>query len=428
MYNRTLTIDPSRPGKRLQELDVGQNSSFLLSVRGVPADASGIRFTYIPDDSDPVEFSGEKIANGTWTVGIRSGFFALPGMFHYEISVDVGGSPFWSGSGIIEVVECNQGASPADVGPTGPAGATGPTGPIGPTGFGVTGPTGKTGPTGIGATGPTGSPGGIGPTGPTGEPGEGIMGPIGPTGPAGRDGTVSFDELTPEQLAQLRGPTGAPGAPFKIHRTYASIEEMEDGFATDGVPYGGFVIIATESVEDPDDAKVYIKDSYEYRFIVDLSGRQGGVGIQGPTGSVGPTGAPGSSATIEIAGAQYTSRGGAAVVNLGTPEHPQLYFYLPAGDTGPIGPTGPTGAIGPTGTIGPTGIAGENSVYVGPTAPTNPGISVWIDPDGSGDDVMKAIVRAVIAEVVSGLPDIPSGSDTGAIVTAHNRLLAALRG
>ena len=60
-----------------------------------------------------------------------------------------------------------------------------------------------------GPRGYTGAPGTPGQAGPQGEPGP--QGPIGPQGPAGKDGTVSFDELTPEQIDMLKGPKGDTG-------------------------------------------------------------------------------------------------------------------------------------------------------------------------------------------------------------------------
>lgn len=62
----------------------------------------------------------------------------------------------------------------------------------------MTGPQGQRG-----YTGATGAQGPIGPQGP--------QGPIGPQGPAGKDGTVSFDEFTPEQIDMLKGPKGDTG-------------------------------------------------------------------------------------------------------------------------------------------------------------------------------------------------------------------------
>ena len=60
-----------------------------------------------------------------------------------------------------------------------------------------------------GPRGYTGATGAQGPQGPAGE--RGPKGDKGDTGPAGQDGTVSFDELTPEQINMLKGPKGDKG-------------------------------------------------------------------------------------------------------------------------------------------------------------------------------------------------------------------------
>ena len=163
------------------------------------------------------------------------------------------------------------------VGPTGPTGATGPQG--------IQGPVGPTG-----ATGSRGATGAVGPTGPQGPQGTaGSAGAKGPTGPV--------------------GPTGAKGATgdgFSIYKSYSSIASMNADAAN--VPTGKFVIITTGNKSDPDNGKLYIKNSSGgFTFQTYMNGAQG---IQGP---VGPTGASGSAG--------------------------------PKGATGPVGPTGPQGAI-----------------------------------------------------------------------------------
>ncbi len=71
------------------------------------------------------------------------------------------------------------------------------------------------------------------------------------------------------------------GMPFMVARIYNSINEMNAGFASDGVPTGAFVIINTGDVEDENNAKLYIKGAGGYVFATDLSGA---TGIQGPRG------------------------------------------------------------------------------------------------------------------------------------------------
>ena len=94
------------------------------------------------------------------------------------------------------------------VGAQGPKGEKGDTGAQGPRGekgdTGERGPQGETGTTG--PQGPKGETGAIGPQGPRGE-----TGATGPQGPKGKDGEVTFESLTDEQKASLRGEPGAKG-------------------------------------------------------------------------------------------------------------------------------------------------------------------------------------------------------------------------
>ena len=61
-----------------------------------------------------------------------------------------------------------------------------------------------------GSAGPQGPQGEVGPAGPQGEIGP--QGPVGPEGPKGADGTMTFEDLTPEQKASLKGDKGDTGA------------------------------------------------------------------------------------------------------------------------------------------------------------------------------------------------------------------------
>lgn len=70
----------------------------------------------------------------------------------------------------------------------------------------------------------------------------------------------------------------AIGDAFTYKKEYPSIEAMEADWGTAGVKLGEYVLINTNDVEDPDDAKVYLKTQNGWKFIVDLSGMQG---IQG---------------------------------------------------------------------------------------------------------------------------------------------------
>lgn len=114
----------------------------------------------------------------------------------------------------------------------------------------------------------------------------------------------------------------ATGDAFNIKKTYASISAMNADFSGTDTSEGNFVMVVS-TVEDPDNAKVYVKGASAWSFVVDMSGA---TGIQGPKGDKGET-----------------------------------------GNQGPVGPQGPQGIQGVQGIQGPAGADGadgENGVVV----------------------------------------------------------------
>ena len=108
----------------------------------------------------------------------------------------------------------------------------------------------------------------------------------------------------------IKGDKGDKGDAFSIAKIYASVAEMNEGFATDDVPQGGFVLINTGNVEDADNAKLYVKDESAYVYLTDLSGSAGIQGPPGEDGADGATGATGTSMRMKGAWAattQYTN-------------------------------------------------------------------------------------------------------------------------
>lgn len=79
----------------------------------------------------------------------------------------------------------------------------------------------------------------------------------------------------------VQGPKGDKGDAFRVSKVYASVAEMNAGYATDGVEEGGFVVIDTGNVEDEDNAKLYFKGTSAYTYLTDLSGAQGMKGEEG---------------------------------------------------------------------------------------------------------------------------------------------------
>ena len=214
----------------------------------------------------------------------------------------------------------------------GPRGEKGEVGPQGPAG--IQGPEGQRGPQGErGPAGPQGIPGLTGPEGQKGDKGE--------TGPIGR--AFTYSDFTPEQLKGLTGPKGERGEKgdrgegFDIFKTYPSLTAMDND--VDNIPLNKLVMISS-SVNDEDNAKVYIKEATGLKFFIDLSGAQG---IQGPKGPAGPQGKP--FLYSDFTAAQLNSLKG------------------PKGDTGLTGPQGPRGEQGVRGETGPQGPIGRAFVY-----------------------------------------------------------------
>lgn len=144
--------------------------------------------------------------------------------------------------------------------------------------------------------------------------------------------------------AGAQGPQGPAGEAFKIAKTFVSVNAMNEGFATDGVKTGQFVMIDTGNVEDADNAKLYVKGTSSYTYITDLSGAtgmtgpQGPQGLQGAAGPAGPAGAKGEQGIQGPAGEKGEK-----------------------GETGPQGPQGLKGEKGDIGPMGPQGPAGSDA-------------------------------------------------------------------
>ncbi len=87
-------------------------------------------------------------------------------------------------------------------------------------------------------------------------------------------------ELVSSESMDLKGERGHP---FRVEKTYPSVDEMNADFETSGLELGAIVAIVS-TVEDPDNAKLYAKGAESWEFIVDMSGA---TGIQGPQGIQG---------------------------------------------------------------------------------------------------------------------------------------------
>jgi len=114
----------------------------------------------------------------------------------------------------------------------------------------------------------------------------------------------------------------ATGDAWHVTKTYASVSAMNADYSGSDTSIGDFVMIVS-NVEDPDNAKVYVKGSSAWVFVVDMSGA---TGIQGP---VGPT----PNLTIgTVTDVPYST--GASATLTGTAANPVLNLQIPHGPSG----------------------------------------------------------------------------------------------
>lgn len=208
----------------------------------------------------------------------------------------------------------------------------------------------------------------------------------GPEGPAGADGTVSFDELTPEQRESLRGPQGIQGAQgpqgekgdpgvdgrsFVIQDVYPTLAALRTAFP-EGNDY------AYQVTAENNEIFIWSELTNDWESLGALQGPpgpQGIQGIQGIQGEPGPTG--------------------------------------PKGDTGDTGPAGPKGDKGDKGDTGEPGEDGTDGV--------SPAISITDITGGHRLTITDAAhPQGVSMDIMDGPvgpagPGLPAGGAAGQI-------------
>lgn len=223
-----------------------------------------------------------------------------------------------------------------------------PKGSKGDTGAqGLQGVAGQDGAQGI--QGPKGDKGDTGATGPQGEQGiQGEAGPIGPQGPAGATGATG-----PQGI---QGPKGNPGASFAISKIYATVADMNDGYATDGLAEGKLVAISSDT-GGTEAGYIYIKGETAYEFFYNLGDTTGIEGPQGPQGEQGPKGEQGEQGIQGIQG-PAGPQGLQGIQGIPGPQGPK-------GDKGDKGDQGIQGVPGIQGVQGQTGEKGADATING---------------------------------------------------------------
>ena len=183
-------------------------------------------------------------------------------------------------------------------------------------------------------------------------------------GPPGQDGSIVFEELTPEQMEMLRGPKGDPFL------------------------YSDFTAEQLEALRGPQGLQ----------GETGPQGEQGPQGIQGPTGATGATGATGPTGPQGKQGEK------------GEPgEQGPQGIEGPQGNTGPQGPAGTPGADGKAATVKVGTVttleAGSNATVTNVGTETNAILNFGIPQGTPGEGGGNTVVEEGI-EKISGQVDV----------------------
>lgn len=209
--------------------------------------------------------------------------------------------------------------------------------------------------------GPRGETGYTGPQGPQGNPGpKGDKGDIGPKGDQGIQGPKGEQGVQGTQGIQgpqgPRGIQGKDGKSFTLTHTYSTIDKMNAD--ADNILEDEFVAIT--------DGHIFMKDNGVLVEVLNIRGPQGLQGEQGIRGEVGPKGEQGIQGPVGPKGDAF---------KFSDFTQAQLESIKgPKGDKGEIGPEGPRGMQGPEGqrgVQGERGAAGPQGIP-GLTGPEGP--------------------------------------------------------
>ena len=116
------------------------------------------------------------------------------------------------------------------------------------------------------------------------------------------------------------------GDAFSIKKVYASVAELEADADNTGIAEGDFVLVNTGDVEDPDNAKLYVKADGDFEFLVDMSGT---IGFTGKT----PQFSMGTISTLEAGSTATATISEDGVDSDGNPKY-KINFAIPRGNPG----------------------------------------------------------------------------------------------
>ena len=152
------------------------------------------------------------------------------------------------------------------------------------------------------------------------------------------------------------------GDAFSIKKVYASVANMEADKSNPDIAEGDFVLVNTGDVEDPDNAKLYVKADGDFEFLVDMSGA---IGFTGKT----PQFSIGTISTLEAGSTATATISEDGVDSDGNPKY-KINFAIPRGNPGaPFRVAGEYATLEALKSAVPDGSAVDGFMAVGTEAP-----------------------------------------------------------
>ena len=162
------------------------------------------------------------------------------------------------------------------------------------------------------------------------------------------------------------------GDAFSIKKVYASVANMEADKSNPDIAEGDFVLVNTGDVEDPDNAKLYVKADGDFEFLVDMSGA---IGFTGKT----PQFSMGTVTTLEAGASAIVTVSDDGTDSDGNPKY-KINFAIPRGNPGaPFRVSGEYATLEALKSAVPDGSAVDGFMAVGTEAPYD--YYAWVNGD-----------------------------------------------
>lgn len=162
------------------------------------------------------------------------------------------------------------------------------------------------------------------------------------------------------------------GDAFSIKKVYASVANMEADKSNPDITEGDFVLVNTGDVEDPDNAKLYVKADGDFEFLVDMSGA---IGFTGKT----PQFSMGTVTTLEAGASAIVTVSDDGTDSDGNPKY-KINFAIPRGNPGaPFRVSGEYATLEALKSAVPDGSDVDGFMAVGTEAPYD--YYAWVNGD-----------------------------------------------